>query len=113
MKYIVGLLLCALSVSAYCWETTSGKITDISLYAGKDIVLVRLDNPGISNADCTDTSSFAVSGDITEARRSTIVSALFMAKATGQNISIAYYKSGSCATYKEGSTFRTIQRLML
>jgi len=112
MKALLFILMVLMSPLVHAWQNVSGKIISIYMYPNRDIVLVRLDNDGIHNPDCTNDTLFAISSAVPEARRNSLISALFMARASNIVVELAYYKEGICEVYNANTSFRTIKRII-
>lgn len=112
MKALLFIVMVFMSPFVHAWQNVSGKIISFSMYPNRDIVLVRLDNNGLQNPDCTNDTLFAISSAVPEARRNSLISALFMARASNLVVGLAYYKEGVCEVFDANTSFRTIQRII-
>ncbi|WP_054114254.1 hypothetical protein [Marinagarivorans algicola] len=121
MRVILILIVMMSSTQAFAWHTSTGKVKNINFYSATDVILVSLihstTGEPVEGADvtaCTNKTTFAISQSIPAERRSQMLSALLMAKASGRSVSFSYSSAGGCVPYGTGSSvYRGIVRLII
>lgn len=113
LKLLTALLL--VTVSQQCvasWLDTSGKLTSLVTYMGKETILVTLDVSGSKVAECSNTRTFAISSSMSPEGRSRMYAMLLSAQATRRPVTVSYSESDGCEPW--GATqnvYRQIVRL--
>ena len=119
MKNLSAVLLALSTFSANAvWLNTTGEVKHIATYGTKNTILVTL---GDSNGEtlagravsaCSNTTSFAISHNISEEARNRMFSMLLAAKASGQKVTLAYNDVGNCEPWDSNSSvYRKIVRI--
>ncbi|KPZ73121.1 hypothetical protein J8L86_12545 [Shewanella sp. MMG014] len=110
--FTVIILLLASSSSHAIWLNTTGKVASIVTYAGRDTVLVNLDNHGTAVAECANNSTFAISLHNSIEQRARMFAILLAAKASDKSVIISYSDTGGCEAWDSNpSAYRKITRL--
>jgi len=112
-KLLAALLFLIVSQkSVAAWLDTSGKVTGIVTYMGKETILVTLSSPGVNVVECLSTNTFAISSAMSAEGRSRMYAMLLSAQATGRNITVSYNEAGSCEAWGANqNVYRRIVRL--
>ena len=111
LALILLFLLVTVNVNAV-WIGVTGKVTTILLYDSTDSILVIMDSPGTAVAECSNTQTFAINGSLPADRRNQMLSALMMAKASGQSVTIMFNDVGGCVSWGSTSNvYRKIERV--
>ncbi|ACA85780.1 hypothetical protein [Shewanella woodyi] len=115
MKLIIMLCLMFTSFSSSAaWLNTTGKVKSISVYAGKDTILVNLDSAGTKINECSSPSTFAISSTNTPEQRARLYSTLLAAQAAGRSVTLAYNDVGNCEAWGANAhAYRRIVRISL
>ena len=112
MKNLLLLLLLVTVNANAAWIGVTGKVTTILLYDSTDSILVVLDSPGTVVAECSNNQTFAINGTLPADRRNQMLSALMMAKASGQSVTIMFNDVGGCVSRGASSNvYRKIERV--
>jgi len=112
-KLVTFVFLCVLSTSANAvWLNSTGKITGIITYAGKETILINISASGADVEECLNKNTFAISSSISPEARARMYSMLLSAQATGRNVTVSYNDVGSCEPWDSNSSvYRKIVRL--
>ncbi|MEM9287309.1 MAG: hypothetical protein AAGA36_03140 [Pseudomonadota bacterium] len=113
--YSLCLSVLSLSTASHthaAWRGVTGKISGITTYNNRDIVLVSLQNQptGPAPSDCA-ISAFAIDGNVTAERRQQMLSLLLSAQMAGRDIGITWEDAGSCVVFNSTTKFVQIVRI--
>ena len=111
-KHIIPtFLLTLLSFPSFAaWQNTSGTVTGITTYASRNTILISLSVAGKAT-DCSDSSVFAISQDLTPEARNRMYSMLLAAQASGSQVTLTYSDVGGCEAWDSNTAaYRTIIR---
>lgn len=113
MKSLVFIFFVLLSFPSHAvWLNSSGEVTSIITYAGKDTVLVNLSTAGTAVQECASTATFAISSTLSAEQRARMFAILLAAKTAGSKVTISYNDVGSCEPWDSNpNAYRKIIRL--
>jgi hypothetical protein len=113
VKLVLISLFLLITVNANsAWIGVTAKVETILLYDSSDSILVILDSPGAAVAECSNNQTFAINGTLPADRRNQMLSALMMAKASGQSVTIMFNDVGGCVSWGASSNvYRKIERV--
>lgn len=108
---LIFIVFYSFSVKAV-WLDVSGKVETLTTYATNNTVIVRISQDGLPVEECSNTTHFAISRDISAEARARMYSALLAAKTAGTNIVISYNDVGNCESWGSNpGAYRRITRL--
>ncbi len=116
MKRLIAtlMLLCISFASQAVWLNTSGKVTGITTYAGRDTVLITLDSPGTTVSECASDSVFAIGHDYSAEQRARMYAMFLAAQASDRRVTVSYNDTGNCEPWgSTPSVYRRIVRMTL